>query len=272
MSKWYKAFKIGPELGKAYETGDTNVFAIIVSYKVTDDEGKTTDKTYSIDGETVADALLDNYSEYFVVYPKYRSKDSYDYFIHTWDRFVNTWCHESLPYILSSMLANYNPIDNYDGWEVEKVSGHNRGHQAGKIKTAVNINNDPIIEGSTEHYETTFDDGSTDNHLKWRDKVTAPSSHTWSSGDSNYTDYGTFGEDPEKGTVNLDDNHVMNANDSTGDRNLHKHGNMGTTMTQQMIEKELELRKTDVLNIIVQAFATNELVLLADEDEGGFWI
>lgn len=265
VSKWYKYFKLGPTLRDVESSGDWDDFNISVRYNVTAEDGSTVQRLYELEAHRVFDELMDKYSEWSIVTSIYRNKAPLDYTMHTWNNFKATWIAENLPYILSSMLANYNPVDNYGGWEVEDTTGKSRGHQSGKIKQNSSVNTSATSSGEVNHYETTYDDTSNDK-LKWRETQDIPSSSVSGSADNNFTDYGTMNEGTD-GRIIIDNNHVMNATDASGTRNLYRHGNMGTTMTQQMIEAELNVRKTSIIDLIVDNFAHQNLVYLPEGDD-----
>lgn len=129
-----------------------------------------------------------------------------------------------------AFYAEYNPIDNYDGVEeithLEKHGTISRtsGGSSTETSTANNIN--------TLNSVAPFDSADMTNNDK---SVNSGSSETVISNDnSESTEY-------EETTLGTDIAH-----DITKDT-IRKHGNIGVTMTQQMIQEEINLRFKPIL-------------------------
>lgn len=129
-----------------------------------------------------------------------------------------------------AFYAEYNPIDNYDGVEeVTHLEKHGNvsktsGGSSTEKSTANNIN--------TINSVAPFDSSDMANNDK---SVNSGSSETAISNDNSET---TEYNDTTLGTDT--------AHDITKDT-IRKHGNIGVTMTQQMIKEEIELRFKPVL-------------------------
>ena len=129
-----------------------------------------------------------------------------------------------------AFYAEYNPIDNYDGIEEVthlekhgKVSTTSDGSST-ETSTANNINTvnsvAPFDSSDMANNDKSVNSGSSENVI--------------SSDNSETTEY-------EETTLGTDIAH-----DITKDT-IRKHGNIGVTMTQQMIREEIELRFKPVL-------------------------
>lgn len=129
-----------------------------------------------------------------------------------------------------AFYAEYNPIDNYDGVEeithLEKHGTVSRtsGGSSTETSTANNIN--------TINSVAPFDTADMTNNDK---SVNSGSSETAISNDNSET---TVYEETTLGSET--------AHDITKDT-IRKHGNIGVTMTQQMIKEEIELRFKPIL-------------------------
>lgn len=108
----------------------------------------------------------------------------------------------------TALYIDYNPIENYDGYEDETVSNE------ATTKTKVDY--------KTQNSEKYFGVNSALGQP-------SGSSETHVTGDDTNNKSNTQGE---------------------SSRTLHKHGNMGITTSQQMIESELDLRKNRFLEAI----------------------
>lgn len=129
-----------------------------------------------------------------------------------------------------AFYAEYNPIDNYDGVEeITHLEKHGTvsktsGGSSTETSTANNIN--------TINSVAPFDSSDMTNNDK---SVNSGSSETAISNDnSETTEY-------EETTLGTD-----SAHDITKDT-IRKHGNIGVTMTQQMIQEEINLRFKPIL-------------------------
>lgn len=129
-----------------------------------------------------------------------------------------------------AFYAEYNPIDNYDGVEeITHLEKHGTvsktsGGSSTETSTANNIN--------TINSVAPFDSNDLANNDK---SVNSGSSETAISNDNSET---TEYNDTTLGTET--------AHDITKDT-IRKHGNIGVTMTQQMIKEEIELRFKPVI-------------------------
>ena len=102
--------------------------------------------------------------------------------------------------LYDAIYAEYNPIENYDGYEDETISNDSTT----KVKTDMTTQSDNKYFGFNSAGGK--DNGSNNVHV-----------------------------------TGSDDNNKSNTQGESS-RTLHKHGNMGVTTSQQMIESEIDLR------------------------------
>ena len=105
----------------------------------------------------------------------------------------------------------------------------------------------------TENYETTYDD--TTPKLKTKSKQNPMGSYgrTTGTATNNYTEWDGY---KETETETGGKTHTEN-----------RHGNIGVTTTQHMIEREIELRKHDIVKEYLQQYVNGELYMGGDLNE-----
>lgn len=120
------------------------------------------------------------------------------------------------------IVAEYNPIENYNMYQKEtpNITKQVDASQNSKIKVE-NVNR----EDTSSTYGFNSSDATPVSKVQYGGDVIT-------SGD-------------------IKDNHQHNTESETGTRELERSGNIGVTTTQQMIESEIELRKTNFVDIIM---------------------
>lgn len=153
---------------------------------------------------------------------------------------VNAWSRSRVPAwerIYAALTAEYNPVHNYDRYEVE--SGTDTG-------TRTQTHTGTRGETESEDITDTASDTATG-------KVSGFNVNTLTD-DKQTVSNGTGSRDRDvnrQETRNLSDGETRNLANS---RNLHAFGNIGVTTAQEMIRQDLDLRKTDMLRIIADEF------------------
>lgn len=135
--------------------------------------------------------------------------------------------------MLDALTAEYNPVHNYDRYEIE--SGTDTGTRT-ETDTGTRTENETVNNSAN--------DTTTGKITGFNSSSFADDKQTVSSGSGQRT--GAKGE-----TRNLARGETRNLANS---RNLHAYGNIGVTTAVQMIQEDLELRKTDLLRIITDEF------------------
>lgn len=174
----------------------------------------------------------------------------------------------NLSRIITAYLSKYNPLHNYDGVETTQdeidplVPIVHTKTISGKIETATDIgtttesggkNGTVVGDATSTTYSTTYDDTTTpkmDGQV-----VSSPmmaTGKTTGTAAGNYVNYNQYTE-----TIT-----------DTGDRTITRKrgGNLGVTMTQQMIDAELRLRQHDILYDYLSMYAADCLMLDTGDD------
>ena len=153
---------------------------------------------------------------------------------------VKAWSHARLASwtrIYDALTAEYNPIHNYDRYEVE--SGTDTG-------TRTQTHTGTRGETEAEDIADTASDTATGQVTGFNSATFTDDKKTVSSGTGSRDRDVTRSE-----TRNLSDGETRNLANS---RNLHAYGNIGVTTAVQMIKEDLDLRKTDIIRIISAEF------------------
>lgn len=233
---------------------------INIPYKYYNEKGETITANYVCTGEHIWSYFDFEYSMFQFPARVDSEIPAKQTLFRLWDIYVLNDVLVNLPRILTAFMSEYNPLENYNGVEHTEGSGSSRNHTAGKVKTNTEVTNSNEEAGVTEHYETTYDNLD-DSQLRYKDTVTAPKTKTNGEAENNYTDYGEIEADTKTGIIKVDDKHLINATDATNDQTVTRHGNLGVTTSQQMIEAEMALRKFNIVKYIVDRFANLYLTL-----------
>lgn len=174
----------------------------------------------------------------------------------------------NLSRIITAYLSKYNPLHNYDGVEVETDDidplapiTHTKTI-SGKIETATDIgtttesggkNGSVVGDATTTTYSTTYDDTTTPKMDG--QAVSAPmlaTGKTTGTAAGNYVNYNQYVE-----TIT-----------DTGDRIITRKrgGNLGVTMSQQMVDAELRLRRHDILYDYLAMYVADCMILDTGDD------
>lgn len=238
-------------------------FTINIPFKYFDEKGDTVDDTYTCLGSNIWTYIDYEYSMF--QFPARISEyvPAKETLYRMWDIYVLNDVLVNMPRILTAFMSEYNPLENYNGVEKTDGFGSSRNHTAGKVKTSTEVTNSNEENGSTSHYETTYDNLSKDQ-LRYRDDIKAPKTKTKGEAANNYTDYGeltTKTTEDNREVIDIDKNHLINATDAVNGQTVTRHGNLGVTTSQQMIEAEMQLRKFNIVKYIVDRFANLYLTL-----------
>lgn len=234
-----------------FETATSDVYNVAGRYEI--------DVTVTVNGGSyrlhavptdVLRILCDHYTYYtLAVYAGYQGTDQAECannFYHWYGR-----TKRNLERILVAYLSDYNPLDNYNG-EMTIIDSSDPDNPYGRVKTItgavqtgadveqVSASGKPGSDGKTmsaydtRHYSTTYDDTSSDK-LQSRDNTDPAGTYTHSTADStkNFTTWDDYTETETE----------------TGDKTHTeiRHGNLGVTTSQSMVNDELDLRRHDIL-------------------------
>ena len=143
---------------------------------------------------------------------------------------------EDLKKMFAAWTADYNPLDNYSG-ETERIYTRDDGDETKTHKTGGDggthnkVTNQALSGTYTQHDTTTYEDATFRGETK----------------DSQYGGTETIDDvHTEDKTTHSATTKTINSTSYTGDEIQHeiekKHGNLGVTTSQQMIESEIEMR------------------------------
>lgn len=141
------------------------------------------------------------------------------------------------------LLADYNPIENYNSTETEsiEISGENSTTSE--------------ISGNSSGESTTNTTGETIETLSPYD------SENFNNNSKNISSGLTT---ENSSSVDSSSNTMTGTTSQSNNRTLKRSGNIGVTTSQQMIQSEIELRKNDLVNdffIIVQNYILLHTIL-----------
>lgn len=249
-------------------------FGIDVNYEVYTSDGETETKYFIVDKFETLQELTEMFGTWYYVYDdeliswNVTLSESPQVGLADCFRRYKEHCGVNLTKMLSAYESEYNPIENYNGSETSTESYTNYKDEktiTGKVKTNVDVENKNITGEKIE-----------DNTLSGY----ATSIHSESSFESENVK--VVNQDQSKGAVlnstNADSNSNFTEWDNYKETNqkygsktntLTKHGNLGVTTNQKMINEELELRKHDVFENWLKEFANKHLILSYDDDESG---
>ena len=172
--------------------------------------------------------------------------------------------------LCTAYYSIYNPLENYNGTETstdeygdsqnpfkrtKTISGKVKQNtdidgysQAGTVTPGADITADAYSGVDIEHSESTFDDQTYKNVSKDSSPLTGGHSKTKGDAASNYTTWDDYKEEStEEGTKTT---------------TLNKHGNLGVTTSQQMVQSELDMRTHNLYMEVLRRFAHDKLSLI----------
>ena len=243
-------------------------YNIQVSGKIYDIDGNATTYQLTSTAPQTLRLLMDKWGSYTIVIDPHFSTMSDD--VAAASSFAAWHARNSgnLSRIITAYLSDYNPLHNYDGMETETDDidpnapiTHTKTI-SGKIETATDIgtttesggkNGSVVGDSTTTTYKTTYDDTTTPRMDG--QAVSAPmmaTGKTTGTAANNYVNYNQYTE-----TVT-----------DTGDRIITRKrgGNLGVTMTQQMIDAEIRLRRHDILYDYLSMYVADCMILDTGDD------
>lgn len=125
------------------------------------------------------------------------------------------------------LLADYNPIENYNSTETENVEITGETSTTSENSTTATGETTSTTTGESTETLSPYDSENFNNNSK-NNSSEATTENSSSSDNSSNTMSGTSSQ--------------------TNARTLKRSGNIGVTTSQQMIQSEIELRKNDLIN------------------------
>ena len=235
------------------EPVEDDPFNINITTTVKDSDGTENTVTlahYSFD--TIISEMLEHYAEW--QYTMYYIDSRYNSHNNPIADFTSKWLdykNENMgnwQRICVAYNMDYNPIHNYDRVEDGTTNNNdtvgssnnstNTFEQLNDATTTHDYNPNSTDGISTEYYSTTYDD-TTNPKLTGKNNMKGIERTTTNNG-TTQTTYAN--------TANTEQS-------SNGTHHLEVRGNIGVTTTQQMIESEMNLRKFNFLQYIIDGFA-----------------
>ena len=155
----------------------------------------------------------------------------------------NECMSENLSKVLDAFKMEYNPIENYDGYEKtttnygEHTTFNKQGSQL--VENNYGETNNENIESVTTNDTTTFFDTNKNNA-----KILE------------HTDKNNIG-------ARIDEIQSVTHTDTV---EIQKHGNMGVTSTQTMLQQEYELRRKNIIYDYLHQLANNLYAYIGGEE------
>lgn len=267
-----KKIQVNKALNLLIETSYLDYFDIELSYAVFTSDGESETKTFTVDKYDTLQEIAEMFGTWYYVYddsiiswlpaiPERPQSAFADCF-----RRYKDHCSINLTKVLTAYESEYNPIENYNGVENSTESYTNYKDEktiTGKVKTNVDVKNEnttgeSVSGDSTTGYATSIHSESSfeSDNVKVVNKDESKGAvvnKTNANSNNNYTEWDNYKESNEK----------------TGSKTneLTKHGNLGVTTNQKMINEELELRKHDLFENWLKEFANKHLILSYDDEE-----
>ena len=275
---------------QAFKDGlDTRISNTVYSFGgvATLRDGTTTNVSMTLNGRDVLHEFS-RYSTFGIVYDPdiadaafANDPEGLDVFLHKWGDHL-TYNRENYNRIIGAYLSEYDPIANYASRETH-VYGETKDttkievDERGKKETYIAPQATLIGSGSTgefyadqlsgngetttitgtndgKEYTHTFDDADTDDHLIEHSLETPNTTTTTTRPQSAAFEYHT---DPQTTTTVDGDEHT--------DR-INRDGNIGVMTTQEMIEREMEMRKMNFLRKVVGDFIRDNCITARECD------
>lgn len=251
-----------------YDVEDLALYTVTI-YKTGTDE-----VLWSTQGETLIRELFRKYSQWFFVWDD--DRPSWDTVAQPVTSFENAWAlykynnGHNWDRIINTLFEDYNPLENYDRTEDHtKSSEWSKEHgDRGKIIGDSNVHSDTTTTQTNNltdtNYATTYDNQTVDRKTGMSSNAGTVTSRVATADDAggvaanrthSETAYDNHGYN-ESGTDNITAEHT------------NVHGNVGVTSSQEMLQKELDVRKFNMLEYIIDRFAHDYLVTFGgDQDD-----
>lgn len=257
----------------------TNPEYFNVTFTYTDNEPETpVTYTTTLEGTDVFMMLTERYSEWSFV-ESINAPDLEVYFRDIiWGEYIKSHQDSFNRLYRALVVSTYNPIENYDS------------HMQSNTTVGAHTDTDSL---SFDKYSITNDNGSvqvadsspTVDHTNHKvtfsnDKKRDVENYTTDfENTSNFdkpinksSEKGGYGnESSSKTTYDGTQSHSISVGARSDSITETKHGNIGVTTNQQMIDAEIELRlKNNLFDMVIDEFAKKHLILVGDEHDSYF--
>lgn len=256
------------EIIDGYDVEDLALFDVTI-YKTDTDE-----VLWAATGETLIREMFRKYSQWYFVWDN--DRPSWDTVAQPVTDFENSWAlykynnGHNWDRIINTLFEEYNPLENYDRTEDHtKASEWSKEHtDKGKLIGDSNVHSDTTTTQTNNltdtNYATTYDNQTVDRKTGMMSNSGTVTSRVATAEDAggvaknrthSETSYDNHGYD-ESGTEDVTNEHT------------NVHGNVGVTSSQEMLQRELDVRKFNMLEYIIDRFAHDYLVTFGgDQDD-----
>ena len=225
-----------------------------------------------LDKDTLIDNLLAETAELEVLYP---NPVVFKNLVGVWSaKEIDVWNK-----LYATTQYEYNPIENYNRYEEGSEGGTGRTTHSGTDTSAdtttyggTDVRNEAIMQGGHDgvtgsdtkgHWIAGFDStpsGQDDGLVKQtRDQDDATTTTTYGKTE-NVAEQRTYGQTIQRAGNMTHGEQIATTNE--GEHELHAHGNIGVTTTQQLIREQREIDLFNLYDIIIEDFKMRFCILV----------
>lgn len=167
------------------------------------------------------------YKYFTIKYSDFRYRSDNELTIAETVNFVSEIYNDNFIRKVNALTIDYKPLENYDSTETEEIT-----------------NNLTQNTNSTANATTTTNNSSNSSE----ENVSKISPYDSENFNNNTSDSGTLSATGETTTTDENSNDLTNTENGKTSRTMTRHGNIGVTTSQQMLESELNLRKFNIID------------------------
>lgn len=177
--------------------------------------------------ETLNITTPDLYKYFTIKYSEFRYRSDNELTIAETVNFVTKIYNDNFTRKVNALTIEYKPLENYDSTETEEVT-----------------NNLTQNTNSTANATTKTNNSSNSSE----ESISKISPYDSENFNNNTSDTGTISATGEITTTDENSNDLTNTENGKTSRTMTRHGNIGVTTSQQMLESELNLRKFNIID------------------------
>lgn len=177
--------------------------------------------------ETLNITTPDLYKYFTIKYSEFRYRSDNELTIAETVNFVTKIYNDNFTRKVNALTIEYKPLENYDSTEIEEVTNNSTQNTNSTANTTTKTNNS---SNSSE------------------ENVSKISPYDSENFNNNTSDTGTVTATGEITTTDENSNDLTNTENGKTSRTMTRHGNIGVTTSQQMLESELNLRKFNIID------------------------
>lgn len=177
--------------------------------------------------ETLNISTPDLYKYFTIKYSDFRYRSDNELTIAETVNFVTEIYNDNFTRKVNALTIEYKPLENYDSTETEETSNNLTQNTNTTVNSTTTTNN---TSSSTE------------------ENVSKISPYDSENFNNNTSDSGSVSGTGETTTTDENKNNLTNTETGKTSRTMTRHGNIGVTTSQQMLESELNLRKFNIID------------------------